>query len=188
MKLPLIYFGLFFLAAGLIYFFSQSSQQSAEVEVIPAEEVESAGKEIVVDVAGAVENPGVYRLASGSRINDALVAAGGLSVEADRDWVAKNINLAAELKDGIKIYINTTKSITSQMQTAVAVDAGTKININTASLSDLDKLPGIGPVIGQRIIDYRQQKGSFVSPEDLLQVDGVSQKVFDKIKGLISVF
>jgi len=184
--------GVILILVGLIGALLSASGLSSEVEIIPASEM-GATSEIVIDVAGAVQNPGVYRLKANCRLNDALVAAGGLSAEADRDWLAQNVNLAAPLKDGIKIYIRSTKDVKSttsgdQRQVLSENHADTKININTASLAELDRLAGIGPVIAQRILDYRQQNGSFSKIEDLMQVSGIGQKVFDKIKDQITVW
>jgi competence protein ComEA len=148
---------------------------------------------IVVDVSGEVQNPGVYHLDEGSRIEDALVASGGLSINADRNWVDKNINKAAKLVDGQKIYIpneqssvlsatvSTTKTNVAQSE-SVANEG--LININTASLKDLDGLPGIGQVYGQKIIDQRP----YSDVNELVSKNVLKESVFNKIKDKISVF
>ena len=185
--------GIILLAVGLVSLIILSSRQSSQVEIIPAQENDSAAdkKIIFVDIAGAVQKPGLYQLDSKARLNDALVSAGGLSAQADREWVAKNINLASPLKDGIKIYIKLTNDINlasvGQAQ-VLSTSTEAKININTADLGQLDQLPGIGPAIGQRIIDYRTEKGSFTTPEDLMKVSGVGQKLFDKLKDRVTVW
>jgi competence protein ComEA len=175
-----ILLGLALLILGLVYLLSLSNE-SAKVEIIPSETAKT--QEVVVDLAGAVEKPGVYRLKSDARINDALMLAGGLAADADRDWVAKNLNLAAPLKDGIKIYIKSKKMI---KETEEKLDD--KLNINTASLAELESLPGIGQVLAQRILDYRQENGPFGEIEELLKVQGISVATFEKFKNQISAW
>lgn len=175
--------GIALLVIGFIYYIFSQTGQGSRVEIIPAS-VESQNQ-IIVDVSGAVEKPGVYKLASNSRVNEALITAGGLSPDADREWVSKTINLAAPLKDGIKIYIRSTKDINN----AETKDSNSGlINLNTASLDQLDSLPGIGPVTAKKILDYRSQSGSFMAKEDLLKVPGIGQKLFDQIKDSITVW
>ena len=106
------------IAGILILIYGVYGEVSAEkpvVEIIKGEPARSdlVGEQVMVDVAGAVEKPGLYKLTSGSRIGDALVMAGGLSAAADREWVAKSINLAEVLKDGGKVYIPVKQEITS---------------------------------------------------------------------------
>lgn len=154
------------------------AQREEGIEILPAEEAE--GGDIFVDVQGAVEKPGVYKLSSDSRINDLLIAAGGLSAEADRGWVAKNLNLAQKLSDGAKIYIPEC----DEAPRSLGVVGHSKININAASKSELETLPGIGPAYAQRIIENRP----YSTVDDLLQVPGIGPKKFEKIKEKITVF
>jgi len=177
------------LIAGLsLFFFGTykifSSSSEPEVEIIP---VENSGKNIIVDVSGAVEKPGVYSLPSPSRIKDALISAGGFAPNADKNWVSKNLNLAQVVEDGSKIYIpfdNPEENILSQTD-----DAGeNKININTATASQLETLPGIGPSLAEKIISYRNEKGPFQSLQDLKNVSGIGDKLFDNIKNDISLW
>ncbi len=170
---------LFFFGAFKIF----SSQNEPEVEIIP---LENSEKNIVVDVSGAVEKPGVYSLASHSRIKDALISAGGFNSKADKDWVSKNLNLAQVVDDGSKIYIpfmGQEKNILAQ-----ANENKEKVNINTASASQLETLPGIGPSLANKIISYREEKGPFQSLEDLMEVSGIGDKLFDNIKNNISLW
>lgn len=145
----------------------------------------SADQEIItVDIEGAVKKPGVYSFKAGSVIQDAINAAEGLSENADNELLAKNINLAEALSNNQKI------SIPIKVEAAPAV-AGTtetqgKININIASLAELDSLPGIGPVYAQRIIDYRQKK-SFSTLEEIMEIQGIGEKTFEKFKDLITI-
>jgi len=118
-------------------------------------------KKVVIDVAGAVMNPGVYQLDQGSRVSAALIAAGGLSGDADRTFVAKNINQAAMIRDGMKLYIpmvNESMSIYesgSEVESQSVNDLGGIISINSASESELDKLWGVGQARAKTIIDNR---------------------------------
>ena len=143
--------------------------------------------EIKIDISGAVIKPGVYTLSSESRVQDLLIAAGGLSPDADRDWVSKKINLAAKLTDGGKIYIPKVNEINIQNQGGQVIEdtsSNYNININNASKSDLDTLPGIGEVTAQKIIDGRP----YQSVQDLLTKKIVGQSVFEKIKDKISAY
>ncbi|MBI2621017.1 MAG: ComEA family DNA-binding protein [Candidatus Levybacteria bacterium] len=171
-------FGLMLVAVGLIQFIGK--RQSEPTIVLEKSEEENR-QEIVVDIEGAVVSPGVYRISADSRIVDALAAAGGLSDIADRDWVEKNINLAKKATDGLKIYIpregEQILSVSSQTG-----QAGPVLNINTAGKSDLESLPGIGPVTAQKIIDGRP----YTQIEDLLNRKIVGQATFEKIKEKIS--
>lgn len=142
---------------------------------------------IVVQVDGAVPRPGVYELPEGSRVQDAITAAGGLLADAD----ASGINLAARLEDGQQINIpgGGTGAAPPELfavpaPTAVRVDL---ININTASLEELDSLPGIGPTTAQKIIDYRTEHGNFSHIEDIMNVSGIGPATFDDIRDLITV-
>jgi len=184
--------GLLLVAVGFFIFNFKNNQSDVQVEVISTDE---PTEKIVVDVQGAVENPGVYELDFGARLQDLLTKAGGLSAGADRDWVSTNLNLALKLTDGQKVFIpaKTEESIqnrqlsinTSQNKTTSVLGAESeKININNASLAQLDSLPGIGPARGQAIIDNRP----YGSTDDLLAKKVVGSSVFEKIKELISVY
>lgn len=153
--------------------------------------VSPQSKQITIDIEGAVEKPGVYTLLANSRIQDALIVSGGLSQNADRQQVAQNLNLAAPLTDGAKIYIPAvgeqimTSGNMSDNSTGSVQGAGSKmVNINQASESDLDGLPGVGPVTAQKIIDNRP----YQNVQDLLDKKVVGQSVFSKIKGQVSVY
>jgi len=143
-----------------------------------------------VDVEGAVVNPGVYKLANTARVQDALIAAGGLSSTADREVVAKSLNLAAKLTDGAKIYIpkiGDASVIPAQagIQDASGAVLGAQtslIDINSATADQLDSLPGIGPVTAQKIISARP----FSTIDDLLARKVVSNSVYQKIKDQIT--
>ena len=142
---------------------------------------------IVVDVAGAVEKPGVYTLPEGSRIGDALVAAGGLAASADRAWVAQTLNLAAPIKDGEKVYIPE-KSDNQKTQSGQSVGGSesrnTKVNVNTASAGELDALPGIGAVRAEAIIAARP----YQDLHDLVTKAKIPESVYAQIKDAISLY
>lgn len=161
---------------------------------------------IKVDVSGAINKPGVYELPEGGRVEEALNAAGGLSEQADKDWVAKNLNLAAKLHDGDKLYIPKIEEISSTPtnptpQTTAGVTSGIessptsseslncdRVNINTASVGTLDEcLSGIGPAYAQNIIEYREAHGGFKAIEEIQEVRGIGPKTFGKIRDQITV-
>ena len=145
-----------------------------------------------VHVAGAVVRPGVYTLEKGSRVTDAVEAAGGFVVEADQNA----INLAAFLEDGERLDIPYVAGfVPEESQGFVVVTEGTPsplageelININTASIEELDKLPGIGETTAIRIIDYRTSNGPFATIEDIVNVSGIGTATYEEIKDLITV-
>lgn len=159
----------------------------------------SAAGQITIQVAGAVSKPNVYTLPSGSRVNDALQMA-GLLPDADTG----SLNLARQLVDGEKIYVprqgetQTSAGGNSQggsiFQTSPGASGGAagqqggKLNINTASTEELDaKLPGIGPVLAKRIVDYRTSHGPFKTIEDLRSVSGIGPSRFDQIKDYVTI-
>ena len=148
-----------------------------------------------MEIAGAVERPGVYRLSQNSRIDDLLIISGGISVSADRNWMEKYINRAAKLIDGQKVFIPSineqSNALSANSGVGIKVDQDTfgsqtegLTNINTSTLSDLDKLPGIGPVYGQSIIEHRP----YSTLEELVSKGAISKSVYEKIKNLISVY
>lgn len=143
---------------------------------------------IMVDVEGAVVKPGVYTLSSDARIRDALIAAMGLSSTANRDWVSMHINLAAKLSDGAKVYIPSVgelgNSTVSGSGAVVGDSTSSQININTASMSELDSLSGVGPVTAQKIIDNRP----YTDIQELLNKKVIGNSVFEKIKEKITVY
>jgi len=155
---------------------------------------------IKIDIAGAVVTPGVYEIPKDGRVEEALGAAGGLSSEADREWVSKNLNLAAKLSDGDKLYIpkvgdtaSTPSSVNTSVPTLETPSGGepsncSRVNINSASAAVLaDCLSGIGESKSQGIIKYREDHGGFKSIEEIQEVSGIGSKTFEKIKDQITV-
>ncbi|HHW01984.1 MAG TPA: competence protein ComEA [Thermoanaerobacterales bacterium] len=189
------------ISGGLIYYvFSEKKADVAfklqEGPAVPvtAPAVQEQTKKIMVYVTGAVKNPGVYTLEDGMRVKDAIDLAGGTLPEAD----LLRLNLAKKLHDEEKLYVPKIGevisdqpgqgSLTGEGETAgISSSSDGKININTASLQDLDTLPGVGPATAQKIIDYRTQNGPFKSIEDIKNVSGIGDKKFEQIKDKIKV-
>lgn len=176
--------GVLLILVGLATFLF-SGNHKEDVVFEPANST-AASNPIFFDIAGAVVNPGVYEASADARLINALVLAGGLSVSADREWVAKNLNLATKLKDGMKIYIPSIGEVGKGKEASIgeAVSQPGLININTASLAQLDKLPGIGPVTGQKIIDNRP----YTDINELLTKKIVGKKVYEQIKEKITIY
>ncbi|MDI6844004.1 MAG: ComEA family DNA-binding protein [Anaerosomatales bacterium] len=138
---------------------------------------------VVVHVVGAVRRPGVYNLPAGSRVGDAVAAAGGALGNAAPDAV----NLARVLNDGEQVRIPSADEASAAVAASGAPsDAPRKVNINTATAAELDTLPGIGPATAQKIVDDRERNGPFASPEDLMRVPGIGPKKFDALKDLVT--
>jgi competence protein ComEA len=152
---------------------------NAPPEIIP---ITISEPEIFVDVTGAVNNPGVYSLSGRSRVIDAIKAAGDSAPGAD----LSTINLARVLNDGEQIYVDSTVVNSSGQRVSKKVASG-PININRATLRQLDGLDGIGPVIAGRIIDYRKKNGSFLTIDDLQKVSGIGAAKFAQIKSKVRI-
>ncbi len=155
-----------------------------EISAIEEAAEDEKSEPVIVHICGAVVNPGVYELPPGSRIVDAVDKAGGLSVDADDSYV----NLAAVPNDGEQIFIPTIEEsvIMKQTRQETGVSSG-KVNINTADKALLCTLPGIGDTRAADIIAYRQEHGNFSAIEDIMQVSGIKEGSFQKIKEMIVV-
>ncbi len=170
------------LAGGLIWLIS-GPPRGSPVELRPA----LTSAPLVIHVTGAVAEPGVYELPPGARVKDAITAAGGLLPEAETEA----LNLAAPLADGQQIAVpdaaagaateDSAENPPSQQPTGALVD------INTATPAELEALPGIGPTIAQRIVDYREENGPFEKAADILNVSGIGPATFAQFKDLITV-
>lgn len=142
---------------------------------------------IWVYVCGAVHAPGVYELPSGSRIYHVIQAAGGMLPEAE----TRAVNQAQELSDGEQITVPTVEEAQDPAQPAVsggsAASGDGKVNLNTAGIEELCTLTGIGETRAQAIVDYREQNGGFQSIEELMNIDGIKEKTFEKLKEEVTV-
>lgn len=162
-----------------------------------AEDPEDSQLLLVVYVCGEVNNPGIYELASGSRMFDAVDAAGGYSVNAAETY----LNLAECIQDGQKIYVPSVEELEENSPTVNINNSGavgnisessgesnkTKVNINTATESELMTVPGIGQSKAKAIIAYRSEKGNFNSTEDIMQITGIKEGLYSKVKDYICV-
>jgi competence protein ComEA len=187
-----------FALAGLLVFVSRApAGQPIVLQPAPTK------APIAVHVTGAVPRPGLYEFAEGARVQDAIDAAGGLLASANSDA----LNLAALLSDGQQLNVPYKSGEAPQQQEEEEDDTslnlpgasnentqpdpsssgGERININTATLEELDSLPGIGPTLAQRIIDYRTENGPFTAIEDIMDVSGIGPVIFENIKDLITV-
>lgn len=159
-----------------------SEPPAPEIKRLPAVAATAeAGPKVLVHVAGAVKAPGVYELATGSRVKDAIQAAGGPVDGADLD----SLNLAAPVSDGEKVMVAKPGAAAETQATEGAT--GGKVNLNSAGQPELEELPGVGPVTAQRILDYRKKRGRFTSVRQLLEVEGIGQKRYDALKDLVTV-
>ena len=140
---------------------------------------------ITVDVKGAVKSPGIYDLPVGSRINDAVQKAGGLTENAD----SKSINLAQKISDETLVYVPTREEATSQETPSSASNSkgNKKVNLNKASLEELKQVKGLGSKRAQDIIDHRDSNGKFKSVDDLKKISGFGAKTIEKLKDYVTV-
>lgn len=165
--------------------------ESADLGGMPSplqeEAVESAI--VYVHVCGAVEAPGVYELSAGSRVYEAIQAAGGFSEDAEQSYV----NQAQMLSDGMKLVIPTVEEAAGldasawQANTENVKRTDGTININTATKQELCTIPGVGETRAAAIISYRESHGGFTKPEDIMKVNGIKEGMYEKIKDSISV-
>jgi competence protein ComEA len=146
-----------------------------------------ATTDIFVHVTGAVAKPGVYAAEVGSRVFDIVAMAGGFTKKADQ----ASVNLARLVSDGEQLLVferaSEAKSASTSSNTSVGSMAGTLVSLNRATLSELEQLPGVGPTLAQRIIDWRSANGGFKSLEDLLEVGGIGDKLFAGIQGKVAL-
>jgi competence protein ComEA len=150
-----------------------AAEQSAQPLVA---EPAAAAPKVVVHVAGAVRRPGLYRLAEGKRVADAVARAGGATAPAD----TTAINLAAPLADGMQVVVP--RRLPGGGQPA----AGGRVSLSSATAAELDALPGIGPVTAQKILDYRAQHGGFRSVDDLDAIPGIGPARIEQLREVVS--
>ena len=153
-----------------------SEQQAAPLVAEPV----SAAPKLVVHVAGAVRRPGLYRLAEGKRVADAVARAGGATAPAD----TTAINLAAPLADGMQVVVPSRAPAVEGGAAAAGPPA--RVSLSSASLEQLDALPGVGPVTAQKILDYRAAHGGFASVDDLDAIPGIGPARIEQLRELVS--
>ncbi len=197
-------------AIGMIYFIYNKNQITDDVnlenDILVSENVAkekssntTEENEVIIHITGSVKNPGIVRLKEGSRIEDAIEAAGGLTENAD----ISKVNLAYVVDDGTKIKIPSSQeedigdeeiidsgsgeNIIIEENTTSSNKSSQTININKATEAELQTLPGIGASLASRIIEYRSQNGKFGSIEEIKNVNGIGDSKFENIKDLISV-
>ncbi|MCI7244028.1 MAG: helix-hairpin-helix domain-containing protein [Lachnobacterium sp.] len=170
-----------------VYLEEESQQDICDMQQ-PADKTTETELTVTVYVCGAVRHPGVYTLEDGLRIADAIEAAGGFKKSASRNaW-----NLAEKLTDG-NMYTIPTKEEADAVESADSGDGHAsqvqddKVHINTAGIEELMKLPGVGQARAEAIISYREEHGTFVSPEDIMKVSGIKTALFEKMKDNIAV-
>jgi competence protein ComEA len=154
-------------------------------EKFPQESIVESVKKISVDVSGAVSMPGVYKLKEGDRVEEAISASGGFSDQANKEYIAKSLNMAAKLADGAKIYVPFIGDHTPSsagISGVAGVSSQAQININTASQSELES--GVGPVTASKIISGRP----YQSPDELLSKKVVGKATYEKIKDMVTVY
>ena len=178
---------LLLLAGRLLLRPGASASMRVPPPVMPTDTVAAtaSAKAVVVDVVGAVRRPGLYRLTEGARVADALARAGGATARAQLDLV----NLAATISDGEQIVVPRRGAVVSGGAggggAAAGVPAG-PVHLNTATLEQLDALPGVGPVTAQKILDYRQEHGAFGSVDELDAIPGIGPARLEQLRDLVA--
>ena len=185
--------GGFFLLKPVVQAPAKESNLQTEVTTVSKDEKEDKNQKeevveqdlITVDVKGAVKSPGIYDLPVGSRINDAVQKAGGLTDNAD----SKSINLAQRISDEALVYVPTKEEATNQEAHSNASNTkeNKKVNLNKASLEELKQVKGLGAKRAQDIIDHRESNGKFKSVDELKKVSGIGAKTIEKLKEYVTV-
>jgi competence protein ComEA len=188
-KKALVVIAVLALATSALFLFATQARPSADLIPVASESSESAvesSAQLVIDVQGEVAKPGLYQLPLGSRVGDAIKAAGGIR----KGVSSASVNLARFLEDGEQLYVSeevqgftvgdTASSITSN-------GAGGKLNLNRATASELDGLPGVGPVLAKRIIEYRLAHGNFTKVDELRKVSGIGPAKFGELQSFVTV-
>ena len=164
-----------------------SKDSVSEKEVRKEEKEEPLEQDLItVDVKGAVKSPGIYDLPVGSRVNDAVQKAGGLTEQAD----SKSLNLAQKVSDEALVYVPTKGEEASQQSGSGATSSTSKekkVNLNKASLEELKQVKGLGGKRAQDIIDHRETNGKFKSVDELKKVSGIGAKTIEKLKDYVTV-
>lgn len=180
------------LAVGGMVWWERRPPARALVITTPTAQPEERVRWLTIDVGGAVVHPGIYTLSEGSRVADAIAAAGGETADAD----LTRVNRALKLRDEQQLRVprlppSTPATVGTPLSVTPAPEreqnSGGPLDINAASLDQLDKLPGIGPVTAQRIVAYREQHGAFANITELRDAKLVNSSTYEKIKDLITV-
>jgi competence protein ComEA len=172
------------LCAGGLLAYKRSRPRPVEVSGAAGSTASKGGaRAITVHVAGAVMNPGLYRLPEGSRVADALTKAGGASVEALLD----DLNLAGKLADGQKVMVPRQVARAPATGQASATANSTLVNLNTATAEQLDTLPGVGPAMAAKIVEYRQKNGPFSAVDELDDVSGIGPSKLEALRDLVTI-
>ena len=157
----------------------ESASESVTIEE-PSSSIDEPS--VFVHVVGEVEKPGIYIVATRARVFDAIVAAGGFTKSADQSTV----NLAREVSDGEQVVVMAAGSQSDSAAAQTSAQAAL-ISLNRASQLELEALPGVGPTLAGRMIDWRTANGGFKKKEDLLKVSGIGNKMFDGMKDLVTL-
>lgn len=176
-------------AGGAFYAGEQTQEEIIELDAATAPAKDLQESLIVVYVSGAVNRPGVVQLSEGARAKEAIDACGGFLATADTNGV----NLAQKLKDGMQVKVPEKASLSMQENGSGPSNARASahslpdgmVNINTAGEAELDKLPGIGPAMAKRIIEYRTENGAFQAPEEIKRVKGIGDAKYEQMKDKI---
>lgn len=173
--------------AGLVYY-QQPSWEAAGSTAVETEQLQQSSEAVsqpsvvCVHICGAVNNPGVYEGEANLRLYQFIELAGGFREDAS----VESLNLAQEVQDGIQIYVPS-KQEAAESSMPVSEGQSTKLNLNTASKSELTQLPGIGEVKAEAILSYRDMNGAFQTIEELMNIPGIKEATFEQIKNLITV-
>ncbi len=187
--------GLVLVTVGIFIFKSGLNFSGTKVEVLSGSVENDNPKSITAEISGEVISPGVYKLPVDSRVNDLLITAGGFTRSADRVWTDKYLNRAAKITDGQKVYIPSVNKQSVSLSAknsggdqtvspTFSSDSNVLININTASLDQLDSLPGIGQEYGKSIIEHRP----YSNIQELVSKGAIRQSLLDKIKDSITIY
>jgi len=168
---------------------SEMGKENCLNSVSEPEKIDISSKnKIVIDVSGAVVEPGLYYFGDGARVNDVLSSAGGLDGDVDLEWVQKELNLARLISDGEKLYIPFEGEYDEDSDLVdISAENPGLISINNGDVEELSKLSGIGDSTAKKIIEYRDKSGGFSSIEEIMEVPGVGEKMFSEIQNQIEI-
>lgn len=161
---------------------SSASEKVAVSQPLPSDQVVVKPAVIYVHIVGEVNSPGIYQLDAGSRVVDVIFAAGGFSKAADQ----ASINLAREVTDGEQVVVFKIGAA-PVLSGSPGGSASSQVSLNRATAAELENLPGVGPALAGRIIDWRSANGGFKKKEDLLNISGIGDKLFAGIKDEVTL-